>query len=409
MKLAATLLLLSICTHPSRAFVSPAAHSHSASLQNEFQLAAARRRHDDHDQRNPTFLQQSLQIMTTASLGLVLASSCLFSTAPAVAAETKNYDGFAEYAKDNQMEKSDVSCFVNKCGDQTKALFSNPRGIKGVSCLGRCKGEQTCAMRCFAEYGSTDLNNWLSCTIEENECVKVPKNIDNSAEDYGYDTAVKKFNPSTLVGKWYKTDGLNPNYDLFDCQYNTFETSNGDDSELDMGIFLRVNRPESAGGGYWENALTEHMVVDAVRPNEPNPAKRTMHTSGKMNGLQFSENWYILGESDGSNDIPPFKLVAYKGHTLQGNYEGAFVYSKEPVLPEAAIPAVRQAAAKAGLDFDQFTRIDNTCPVGNSLNDDKAGLGTSTTDWIQLVVGEGGVVDWVFPGWRGEYKETKAG
>ena len=81
-------------------------------------------------------------------------------------ADTKTYDGFADYAKDNQMEQSDVGCFVNKCGDQTKALFSNPRGIKGVTCLGRCKGEQSCATRCFAEFGSEDLNNWLSCTIE---------------------------------------------------------------------------------------------------------------------------------------------------------------------------------------------------------------------------------------------------
>jgi hypothetical protein len=45
--------------------------------------------------------------------------------------------------------------------------------------LGRCKGEQSCATRCFAEFGSEDLNSWLSCTIEENECVKVPKNVDN--------------------------------------------------------------------------------------------------------------------------------------------------------------------------------------------------------------------------------------
>ena len=73
-----------------------------------------------------------------------------------------------EPKKDNQMEKSDVSCFMNKCGDQTKNLFSNPRGIKGVSCLGRCKGEQACSVRCFAEFGSDELNNWLSCTIEEN-------------------------------------------------------------------------------------------------------------------------------------------------------------------------------------------------------------------------------------------------
>lgn len=69
---------------------------------------------------------------------------------------------------------------------------------------------------------------------------------------------------------------------------------------------------------------------------------------------------YIIGESDGKGNIPPFVLVAYKGHTLQGNYEGSFVYSKEPILPEAAIPAVRDAASKAGLNWDDYTRIDNT-------------------------------------------------
>ena len=81
------------------------------------------------------------------------------------------------------------------------------------------------------------------------------------------------------------------------------------------------------------------------------------------------------------------------------------MYAKEPVLPAAARPAVAEAAAKAGLDFSQYTQIDNTCPVGNSLNDAEAGTGTSTTDWINLVVGEGGVIDWISPGWRGEYKK----
>ena len=361
-------------------------------------------------------------------LGMTLLANALFlAGAPLPAfAESKSYDGFAEYAKENRMEQSDVGCFVNKCGEQTKNLFSNPRGIKGVSCLGRCKGEQSCATRCFAEFGSENLNDWLSCTIEENECVKVPKNVDNSAENVGYTTATRNFDPSSLVGTWYKTDGLNPNYDLFDCQTNTFKAASSDSKELDMGIFFRVRRPEDIGGGFWENALTEHMVVDAAKSssssnadvanaatapaedgNSLNPAGRTMHTSGKMYGLQFSENWYILGESDGSKGVPPFKLVAYKGHTLQGNYEGAFVYAKEPVLPEAAKPAIREAAARAGLDFDAFTRIDNSCPAGAALNDASAGTGTSTTDWVDLVVGEGGVIDWVSPGWRGEYKQSK--
>ena len=311
----------------------------------------------DQPTQNP-FASAAL-LATALSASLFLAP--LPSVAETAAAASQKYDGFAEYAKENKMEQSDVSCFVTKCADQTKALFSNPRGIKGVSCLGRCKGEQSCATRCFAEFGSADLDNWLSCTIEENECVKVPKNVDNSAENVGYGSSLKKFDPSTLIGKWYKTDGLNPNYDLFDCQSNTFQFSDTASSgELDMGIFFRVPRPDEFGGGYWENSLTEHMVVDAAFPEMDNPTGRTMHTAGKMYGLQFTENWYILGESNGEKDIPPFKLVAYKGHTLQGNYEGAFVYAKESILPKEAVPAVREAAAKAGLNFDDFTRIDNT-------------------------------------------------
>ncbi len=66
-----------------------------------------------------------------------------------------------------------------------------------------------------------------------------------------------------------------------------------------------------------ENVLSEHMIVDAVLP-DANPIGRTMHTAGKMNGLTFDENWFILGESDGKGDVPEFKVVAYKGHTLQG-------------------------------------------------------------------------------------------
>jgi len=338
------------------------------------------------------------------AISIVLGSGMSAAVADTAASSVAKYDGFADYAKENQMEKSDVACFANKCGDQTKALFANPRGIKGVSCLGRCKGAQACATRCFAEYGSKDLNNWLSCTIEDNECVKVPKNVDNSAENVGYTNTVKKFDPSSLIGTWYKTDGLNPNYDLFDCQRNKFSFSSpgeSDKSELDMDIFFRIAQPATAGGGYWENSLTEHMVVDAAGADND----RTMHTEGKMYGLTFDENWYIVGESDGGKGIPQFKLVAYKGHTLQGNYEGAFVYSKEPVLPAAAIPAVQEAALKAGLDFKKFTRIDNTCPTDRApLNDVGAGTGTSTTDWVDLIVGEGGVIDWVVPGWRGEYK-----
>ena len=402
---------------------SLAAHAHDNDNDND----------NDNEEPNINIMQQASKAISIASLSVALLVSCATSSFAETQTQTQQYDGFAEYAKENQMEKSDVSCFINKCGDQTKNLFSNPRGIKGVSCLGRCKGEQSCATRCFAEFGSEDLNQWLSCTIEKYECVKVPKNVDNSAENKGYSSVVSKFDPSILVGQWYKTDGLNPDYDLFDCQSNTFQTagtgtgtgtgtvtSTGTDdaSELDMGISFRVKRPASAGGGYWENELTEHMVVDAVKVKDKaantdtDTTGRTMHTAGNMYGLSFDENWYILGQSDGTQkqkqgdtNIPPFIVVAYKGHTLQGNYEGSFIYSKERILPSAAVPAVTEILQKNGIDFKDFTRIDNTCSTEMpSLNDEQAGTGTSTTDWIDLLVGEGGVVDWIVPGWRGEYK-----
>lgn len=401
-------LVAAISTSNVNSFVVPVSHG-PAFCEKHNVLSISMRKDSDDDGKKNMIWPDVNKALATAGVSLALLLGSVGGAYATTASETAKYDGFADYAKENKMEKSDVGCFINKCGDQTKALFSNPRGIKGVSCLGRCKGEQACATRCFAEFSSDDLNNWLSCTIEENECVKVPKNADNSAENVGYSAAIKNFDPKSLVGKWYKTDGLNPNYDLFDCQSNTFdtvETTQNDASELDMGIFFRVIRPENIGGGFWENSLTEHMVVDAAGSNKdlPNPTGRTMHTEGKMYGLTFNENWYIVGESDGKGDIPAFKLVAYKGHTLQGNYEGSFVYAKESVLPTAAIPAVKEAAAKAGLDFDKFSRIDNTCPTDSkALNDVGAGTGTSTTDWINLVVGEGGVIDWVVPGWRGEY------
>ena len=54
-------------------------------------------------------------------------------------------------------------------------------------------------------------------------------------------------------------------------------------------------------------------------------------------------------------DSRPQNIAAAAGHRRTFTLN-----RKTPVLPEKAIPAVREAAAKAGLDFDKYTRIDNT-------------------------------------------------
>ena len=58
---------------------------------------------------------------------------------------------------------------------------------------------------------------------------------------------------------------------MFDCQSNTFAPATGaesDSSELDMGIFFRVLRPDSSGGGYWvrcSGSELKHKIADEKR------------------------------------------------------------------------------------------------------------------------------------------------
>ena len=79
--------------------------------------------------------------------------------------------GFEEFAAKGGTMEARPECFFDECGDQSKACFTNPSCLKGVTCLGNCRGEQECATRCFARFGSEKLNDWLSCTLEEKKCV----------------------------------------------------------------------------------------------------------------------------------------------------------------------------------------------------------------------------------------------
>ena len=86
------------------------------------------RNNNDNDENNNR--SSTMNEFLGASLAVAISFAGAFGGSPVAFAADKSYDGFAEYAKENQMEKSDVGCFVAKCGDQTKNLFSNPRGIK---------------------------------------------------------------------------------------------------------------------------------------------------------------------------------------------------------------------------------------------------------------------------------------
>ena len=372
----------------------------------------------------PPHLETLQRSALSALLGLSLAVSPGL-VGPALAA-TDSTAGFEEFAADGGTMKADPNCFFKECGDQTKACFSNPACLKGITCLGNCRGEQLCATQCFARFGSEKLNSWLGCTLEEKSCVTTGVAQDNRAYYDNPPPAMKDFTPADLEGEWYKVLGYNPKYDTYPCQINTFTKL--PDGGLSNDILFRVPKP--GGGGAWVNNFVESMAdskgpqnkactrslhpqpapaacthsphpqpapAACTRSLHPQPApaactysllkiprllpphfplrveQASMTVEGKMFGLTFHEQWYVLGKGDG------YRVVAYKGDTQQGPYEGAFVYTKaKTALTDAGGAAMRgeidTIMRGAGLEPKQLSAIDNACPT------DATTAGVSSTE-----------------------------
>ena len=121
--------------------------------------------------------------------------------------------------------------------------------LKGITCLGNCRGEQLCATQCFARFGSERLNAWLGCTLEDKECVTTGVKQDTTKYYANPPPAMASFKPADLEGKWYKVLGYNPKYDTYPCQTNSFalQPSGG----LVNDILFRVPKPD--GTGSWQN------------------------------------------------------------------------------------------------------------------------------------------------------------
>ncbi|KOO20926.1 violaxanthin de-epoxidase [Chrysochromulina tobinii] len=297
-----------------------------------------------------------------AAAVLVSAALSLQPPLPAIAETTTA--GFEEFAAAGGKMKADPNCFFTDCKEPTKACFTNPACLKGITCLGNCRGEQLCATQCFARFGSEKLNSWLSCTLEEKECVSTGVKQDTSKFYANAPPVAPAFKPSDLEGKWYKVLGYSPKYDMYPCQTNTFTARA--DGGLENDILFRVPKPD--GSGSWTNNFKETM------DNSKGPrGTASMVVEGKMFGLTFHEDWYVIGVGKG------YRVVAYKGDTQQGPYEGAFVFTEtKDALQGSASDAMRLAIdadiRRGGLDPSQMAPIDNSCP------DDTIAAGVSSTE-----------------------------
>ena len=154
----------------------------------------------------------SFSIVLASPVQPVLADTALQATKSAE--EFKgSVEGFEDFAAQGGKMKADPQCFFTDCKQQTESCFTNPACLKGITCLGNCRGEQLCATQCFARFGSERLNDWLGCTLEDKECVTTGVKQDTKEFYANPPKAMASFTPAVLEGKWYKVLGYNPKYD----------------------------------------------------------------------------------------------------------------------------------------------------------------------------------------------------
>uniref|UniRef100_A0A0G4GN37 VDE lipocalin domain-containing protein n=1 Tax=Chromera velia CCMP2878 TaxID=1169474 RepID=A0A0G4GN37_9ALVE len=359
-----------------------------------------------------------LVLLSTAAALLLPSPDFLLSVAPSLSLADmgveENYrardfipaayadDELTKYAETNPVTV-DPLCFLNKCYDTTKACMGDRSCTKGLTCLARCRGEGMCSTGCFARFGSPVLDDFLQCSLEKASCVNVPKDLGQPTWDPpeigAPPVSYEAFNMDSMEGTWYKVLGLDSRYDCFQCQRNDFARNpkNPDKWDVDVTFVL----PRKRGGG-WQNIVREMAIPEIPTgglqagspsvssavpqmnllkgPFSPLPAhaagetsigKRSYRTTGSMFGLTFWENWYIVGDSQDprwrwkleGSDLPEnqWKFVYYTGHTLQGNYKGAFVYMRTPEYDGRMTPTLKKVAEEAGLDLSKFCYIKNAC------------------------------------------------
>eukprot|EP00967_Tisochrysis_lutea_P049693 scaffold60925_cov37-Tisochrysis_lutea.AAC.2 len=263
-------------------------------------------------------------------------------------------------------ELIDPQCFAKSCKLQTTACAETGDCLKGLTCAAKCMGDTECTVGCFARYGNQALDDVLSCTIEDASCLKIA--IVEPGADGPLDAplppkALVPVTPASMSGKWYKVMGFNSNYDCYECQRNSFKpvarqqainiARDGQVVDVDVEYTMPRERVGSPSKSF-QARLQEKLVFDTTPGSH-----RTAHTEGKMFGLTFWENWYVIGTNDRSEDS--FRFVYYTGKTLQNKYEGAFVYARKPELPASAMPHIYKLAREAGLEPTNFCAIDNKC------------------------------------------------
>ncbi|KAF6166356.1 hypothetical protein GIB67_034907 [Kingdonia uniflora] len=241
------------------------------------------------------------------------------------------------------------SCLLKECRVELAKCIANPSCAANIACLQTCNNrpdETDCQIKCGDLFANRVVDEFNECAVSRKKCVPQKSDV---GEFPVPDPAVlvKSFNIGDFTGKWYITSGLNPTFDAFDCQLHEFHT---EANKLVGNLSWRIRTPDT---GYFTRTAVQKFVQDSLRPG--------ILYNHDNEFLHYQDDWYILS-SKIENKPDDYVFVYYRGkNDAWDGYGGAFVYTRNNVLPESIVPELERATKNVGRDFSTFIRTDNTC------------------------------------------------
>ncbi|CAA7053322.1 unnamed protein product [Microthlaspi erraticum] len=241
------------------------------------------------------------------------------------------------------------ACLLKECRIELAKCIANPSCAANVACLQTCNNrpdETECQIKCGDLFANSVVDEFNECAVSRKKCV--PRKSDLGEFPVPDPSAlVKNFNINDFNGKWYITSGLNPTFDIFDCQLHEFHVEG---NKLVGNISWRIKTPDT---GFFTRSAVQTFKQD---PNQP--AVLYNHDNEY---LHYQDDWYILS-SKIENKPEDYIFVYYRGRNdAWDGYGGAVVYTRSNVLPNSIVPELEQAAKSIGRDFSTFVTTDNTC------------------------------------------------
>nr|GMD05153.1 violaxanthin de-epoxidase, chloroplastic [Ipomoea batatas]GMD30166.1 violaxanthin de-epoxidase, chloroplastic [Ipomoea batatas] len=173
------------------------------------------------------------------------------------------------------------TCLLKECRLELAKCIANPSCAANVACLQTCNNrpdETECQIKCGDLFENSVVDEFNECAVSRKKCVPRKSDVGEFPVP-DPSVLVKNFDMKDFNGKWFITRGLNPTFDVFDCQLHEFHV---EENKLVGNISWRIRTPD---GGFFTRSTEQKFVQDPQYPG-------ILYNHGNEY-LHYEDDWYF--------------------------------------------------------------------------------------------------------------------